>query len=59
MLGAIGMTMSASSRLQKRGLKAPCLMLKTNEAWAHKQRHDKQAKPFELHADEQLSQAAA
>lgn len=34
-------------------------MLKTNEAWARRQRRDKRAKPFELHANERLSQAAA
>ena len=54
-----GMTMNAQCKLQKRGLEAPCLMLKTNEAWARKQHRDRRAKHVELHADEQLSQAAA
>jgi hypothetical protein len=34
-------------------------LLKTNEAWARRQRRDKREKHVELHAGEQLSQAAA
>ena len=49
-------------RGNKKGARAPVTIpgrLRTNEVWARRQRRDRQAKPFELHADEQLSQAAA
>ena len=72
MPGVIGMTGNVTVRLHKgvisclkatkRELSLPmiiCLMLKTNEAWARRQRRDKQEKHVELLLDAQLFQAAA